>query len=231
MLFHYHPVERRAQFITIAAGGNHAATEYADLLPGVVHGDFGFFQRLARLQQILLGGNLVLPQLLLALVGGARQGQAPLRRSLFATLIGDLLTGDHRQQLALLHPLPEIDRHRLDYPWHPRYDVGGAVFVQAHFAGERQTEADALRPRFGQLNARRRDLLGTQRQMPLFTFGCNAFFVVVRMLRRFIGVGLDGPVARPHRANTNAQRQRCHRDNDQFFIHGNSSAPCHRAVI
>ncbi|MNW11736.1 hypothetical protein D3C71_2092540 [compost metagenome] len=55
MFFHHDTIERRTQFVAITAGGNHASAEYADFLPGVGHGDFGFFQRLACLKQVLLG--------------------------------------------------------------------------------------------------------------------------------------------------------------------------------
>jgi hypothetical protein len=59
----------------------------------------------------------------------------------------------------------------------------------------------------------------------------SAFFSVIGVIRRFIGMRVDGGSARPHRAHTNAQRQCRRSDHNQFFVHGNSSAPCHRAVL
>jgi len=194
VFFHHHAVEWRAQFVAIAAGSDHAAAEHADFLSGVVHGDFRFFQPLPGLEEILLGGDLVLPQLLFAFVGGARQRQATLRGSLFTALIGYLLTGDHRQQLALLHRLPEIDRHRLDHPRHARHDVCRAVLVEAHFAGKRQAETDALRPRLGQLNACGGDLLGAQFDVAffgMFAFGGSALLGVIGVFGGLIGMRVD----------------------------------------
>ncbi|MNF46672.1 hypothetical protein D3C84_278450 [compost metagenome] len=118
-------------------------------------------------------------------------------RSLFAALIGYLLTADDCQQLAFLHGLPEIDRYRLDNTRNAWHQVSRTILIETHFAGERQAEADVLRPRLHQLNAGCGDLFGTQRQVPFFAFGMStvsgrAVFSVIRMVRRFIGMGVDG---------------------------------------
>ncbi|MNH30355.1 hypothetical protein D3C79_906470 [compost metagenome] len=89
-----------AQLVTVAAGQDHAAAQGANLLPGVGLGDFRFLQDLTGLLVILLGGDTLLPQVLLALVAAAGEFQAALAGGQFTALLGDLRAGDDRQQVA-----------------------------------------------------------------------------------------------------------------------------------
>ncbi|MNL85366.1 hypothetical protein D3C87_2136520 [compost metagenome] len=61
MFFHHDAVEGCAQFVAIAARKRGGAAQRAHFLASVTDHDLGFAQRLARLQQILLGGNPLLP--------------------------------------------------------------------------------------------------------------------------------------------------------------------------
>ncbi|MCY1458532.1 hypothetical protein D9M71_759250 [compost metagenome] len=73
--------------------------------------------------------------------------------------------------------------------------MGGAVFVEAHFAGERQAAADVLRFCLGQLNAGSTDLLRTQFDVSLFGMVSRCtLFGVIGMLRSLVGMRVDACV-------------------------------------
>ena len=193
VFFHHHTGEGRTQFITIAAGQYRAAAERSHFLPRIVQGDFGFLQSLPRQQVILFGRNFVLPQLTLALEGGARQFDSALAGGQFAALVGNLLAGDHRQQLTLLHRLAQVDLHRLHHACRTGHDMGGTVFIKTHFARQRQHGADGTRLRLGQLDAGGLNLLLGEFEL--------AFF--------FLGVGEAGK----HQAQGDGERHA------MFFVH------------
>lgn len=90
-------------------------------------------QHLPRQQVVLLGGDLVDPQLALTLESSAGQFHPPAGRRQLAALVGNLLAGNHRQQVATLDRLAEVGLHRLHHPGGTRHDMRGAVLVEADF--------------------------------------------------------------------------------------------------
>eukprot|EP01022_Parablepharisma_sp_SALTPOND_P027440 TRINITY_DN665_c0_g9_i1.p1 TRINITY_DN665_c0_g9~~TRINITY_DN665_c0_g9_i1.p1 ORF type:complete len:1867 (+),score=739.92 TRINITY_DN665_c0_g9_i1:18974-24574(+) len=177
-------VEGGADLIAIEAG-RRFATDCADgmqLLAGIAHRHLGFLQGQLRLLVVLLGRDLLLPELLLALPVAARQRQALLGVDQVGPLFGDGAAADDGQHLPLLHLLAQVGRDRLHHAGHLRHDVGGAVLVEADLAGQLQAALQAGRCGLCQHDAGGGDLFLGQGDFTLFImmlalFGMGLFLV------------------------------------------------------
>jgi hypothetical protein len=143
VLLDHHAVEGRAQLVAAERGGARRGAQRQQLLVGIGHGDLRLLHGLLGLQVVLLGRDLFFPQLLLALVGGARQFEPPLRRLQRAALLREPRAGEHREHLPALDLLAQVGRHAVDHARHARHHVGRAVFVELDLAGQLQRGLDA----------------------------------------------------------------------------------------
>ena len=132
-------VERRAQLEAVRARRpTPVGADGAQLLRRVVHRDLAPpAGPCVRLQVVLLGRDLVLPQLLLALVG--RRAPAPGASAPSAARCAartSAVLAITASTWPFLTCWPRLAGHALDHARHARHDVGGAVFVEADFARE-----------------------------------------------------------------------------------------------
>ena len=139
VLFHNHSVEGGTQHIAVeAAIGIYTGTDGGELLLNVGDGNFGLAQHLSRLQVVLLGGDLLLPQFPLPLVGRPGKAQTLLRCHQLAALFRERGACQHGQHLPLLDDLPQVGRHTLNHPGDPGNDVCRTILIEADLTGKLQ---------------------------------------------------------------------------------------------
>ncbi len=138
-------IERCTELVAIAHTGVTSAAQRPCFFLGITQVDFCYAQALLGLQIVLFCRDTLLPQSALTLEQDASQSEALLGGSQLTTLFGQLLAGDNRQQLALLHLVTQVDRNRFDNAGHTGHDMCGTVFVETQLARQRYRRADFSR--------------------------------------------------------------------------------------
>ncbi len=135
-------IERCTELVAIAHTGVTSAAQRPCFFLGITQVDFCYAQALLGLQIVLFCRDTLLPQSALTLEQDASQSEALLGGSQLTTLFGQLLAGDNRQQLALLHLVTQVDRNRFDNACHTGHDMRRAVFVETQLARQGNGRAD-----------------------------------------------------------------------------------------